>query len=352
MRDSQARADCFEEPLHDLGLRLRAHCADPDRLPAQRAEPSRDVDVVVVPQPTDEAVRVRARGGHETRDRVRQEVCRSERREAESRKPGSQLCGDLRVAGDSRFETFLLQEAEGAMECIEQVGRDGRRGRMPLAPLPLVAIPCVEVQVPPVDGLPVRRLPEGVRASGPQRSRSTRRPRGRPGGGRCTRSPRGLHVPVPRSGTRGRPERTRGTGASPVSRYGPSPTRRRSAAARVSRILRGRGAGAAQAPESAGTPVPWERTNDGLESTSICPDTPCHGTEEHGQSRIPSSDTLKTASASGRFGESMSRAIRLPPFDLRRYTRNVALWPTMWPPTGRVGSPKNASGFAWTWFVT
>src|SRR5437867_5770980 len=39
---------------------------------------------------------------------------------------------------------------------------------------------------------------------------------------------------------------------------------------------------------------------------------------EHGQSRTPSSDTLKTASASGRFGESISRAIRFPPFDLRK----------------------------------
>src|SRR5439155_25181570 len=101
---------------------------------------SRDVTLVVGPKPPDETVRVRARGGHETRNRVRQEVCRSERRKAESHETGSQLRGDLRVASDPRFETFLLQEAEGAMECIKQVGGDRRRGRMPLAPFPLVAI--------------------------------------------------------------------------------------------------------------------------------------------------------------------------------------------------------------------
>ena len=49
---------------------------------------------------------------------------------------------------------------------------------------------------------------------------------------------------------------------------------------------------------------------------------------------------------------SMSLAILFPPFDLHRYRRNVAVWPTLWPPTGRVGSPKKASGFACTWFVT
>src|SRR2546426_12708302 len=95
-----------------------------------------------------------------------------------------------------------------------------------------------------------------------------------------------------------------------------------------------------------------EPVNDGWDATSNCPDTICHGTKGHGQSRIPSSETLKTASASGRVGESISRAIRLPPLDLRRYTRNVPLWPTMWPPTGRVGSPKKASGLAGTEFVT
>src|SRR5205809_8057994 len=64
-----------------------------------------------------------------------------------------------------------------------------------------------------------------------------------------------------------------------------------------------------------------ESVNDGWDATSNCPDTFCHGTEEHGQSRTPSSDTLKTASASGRFGESISRAIRFPPFDLRKIGR-------------------------------
>src|SRR3990170_3929413 len=38
----------------------------------------------------------------------------------------------------------------------------------------------------------------------------------------------------------------------------------------------------------------------------------------HAQSRIPCSETLKTASASGRFGESIKRAIRFPPLDFRR----------------------------------
>src|SRR6266540_6900757 len=65
------------------------------------------------------------------------------------------------------------------------------------------------------------------------------------------------------------------------------------------------------------TRIHWNRANYGSDATSICPDTPCHASPP-AQSRIPSSETLKTASASGRFGESIRRAIRLPPFDLRR----------------------------------
>src|SRR3990172_6755402 len=45
---------------------------------------------------------------------------------------------------------------------------------------------------------------------------------------------------------------------------------------------------------------------------------PTHADTGLAQSRIPASDTLNTAPASGRFGESMRRAIRFPPFDFRR----------------------------------
>src|SRR3989454_10718394 len=44
------------------------------------------------------------------------------------------------------------------------------------------------------------------------------------------------------------------------------------------------------------------------------PESRTHGV----QSRMPSSETENTASASGRFGESIRRAIRFPPFDFRR----------------------------------
>lgn len=57
-------------------------------------------------------------------------------------------------------------------------------------------------------------------------------------------------------------------------------------------------------------------------------------------------------SLSGRFGESTSLATRVFFLPRLRYILNVLLCPTMWPPIASVGSPKNASGFAITWFVT
>jgi len=47
-----------------------------------------------------------------------------------------------------------------------------------------------------------------------------------------------------------------------------------------------------------------------------------HSSPSHSAIR-PSSSTRMTASPSGRFGASTSRTIRLSPFDLRRYARNV-----------------------------
>src|SRR5659263_656435 len=70
------------------------------------------------------------------------------------------------------------------------------------------------------------------------------------------------------------------------------------------------------------------------------------------QSLSPSVVTENIASPSGRFGESTSLAILFSPLDLRRYSLNVAVCPTICPPMGFVGSPKNASGFDITWLVT
>src|SRR5437763_1455591 len=45
-------------------------------------------------------------------------------------------------------------------------------------------------------------------------------------------------------------------------------------------------------------------------------------------------------------------ATRSPWLAFLSITRWVEAWARMFPPAGRVGSPKNAWGFAWTWFVT
>ena len=66
----------------------------------------------------------------------------------------------------------------------------------------------------------------------------------------------------------------------------------------------------------------------------------------------PASVTWNMASASGMHGESTIFATRVPFFPLRRYNLYVLLWATMCPPMASVGSPKNWSGFAMTWFVT
>ena len=53
-----------------------------------------------------------------------------------------------------------------------------------------------------------------------------------------------------------------------------------------------------------------------------------------------------TASPSGRYGESISLAILFPAFAFLRYILKVAVCPTMLPPIGVIGSPKNTAGFA------
>ena len=64
----------------------------------------------------------------------------------------------------------------------------------------------------------------------------------------------------------------------------------------------------------------------------------------------PASPSIKITSCSGWCGLSTIRAILFLP-DFLKYILYVLVWATTLPPIGRVGSPKNTSGDAITWFV-
>src|SRR5438132_11592165 len=67
------------------------------------------------------------------------------------------------MASEARLETFLPQELERPVKGVEQVRGTSGRGRMPVAPLPFVSVPGVEVQVPSFHRLRIRRLPKRPR---------------------------------------------------------------------------------------------------------------------------------------------------------------------------------------------
>src|SRR5205807_1198278 len=152
--------DGLREPIDRLRIRLGAHRPDPDRLPAQRAESARDVDVMLVFQSPHETGRVDPRRRGEAAHRVREDRGRPDRRESELGQAGPQSSRDLRMSCEASLEAFLPQEFERPVKGVEQVRGNRGRGRMPVAPLPFVSVPGVQVQVPSLHGLRVRRFPE------------------------------------------------------------------------------------------------------------------------------------------------------------------------------------------------
>src|SRR2546423_12562177 len=99
----------------------------------------------------------------ETPPRVREDRGRPDRLESELGQAGPQSSRNLRMSCEARLEAFLPQELERSVEGVEEIRGNRGRGRMPVAPLPFVSVPRVEVQVPSFHGLRVRRFPQRPR---------------------------------------------------------------------------------------------------------------------------------------------------------------------------------------------